>query len=177
MVIRLQTELTALFLALITAALAAPTPGTYELSDPSLATRMDAALETTLADMNFAIRLVAKPGLEAVLEACQVYTVSFAGDNVVVQCDQRPTIIAPLDGTPTPSTGSNGKTYTVSATASGDDILLNFSGENGSQTTRYAFGTDALTVTREIVSEHLKTPLRCDYRYVRATPPSAGAGD
>jgi len=137
---------------------------------------METSLERTLDAMNFAIRFVAKPGLEAVMEPCQVYELDFAGENFIVRCDRRPLIVAPLDGTPTPSTGSNGKTYTVSAAQSGDDVVLSFSGESGNQITRYRFSDEALTVTREISSEHLKEPLICDYRYVASTPPSAGAG-
>ena len=157
---------------LTAAALAAPAPGTFELSDPTLEGRMEASLERTLEAMNFAIRFVAKPGLEAVLEPCQVYELNFVGENFVVRCDARPLVVAPMDGTPSPSTGSNGKTYTVSASQSGDDVVLNFTGDNGSQITRYRFAEEALTVTREISSEHLSEPLICDYRYIAAGSPA-----
>lgn len=143
--------------------------GSFRQSEPDAAvqTRAEAALQATVAPMNFMVRSIAEGRLESALSWCGGYTFSTDDTHMTVQCDSKPPIRGALDGSPTPYTNDQGKSYTVTVSPSGSSAVFSFTGGEASLTTTYRFTDGGLQVTKKISSEHLEVPLQWVINYAR----------
>jgi hypothetical protein len=147
----------------------APISGQYNLADSpaQLAQFKQDAVERTLSSMSFALRVVARSRVEAVVMACAAYDIQLEADVMRVTCDSRPTITLNLGGSPSRFTNAQGQAYVVTASRDGDRITAMFSGPEASQTVIYTFGADSLVVDKTIDSAHFGTPLEWENSYQR----------
>ncbi|MFT5681718.1 MAG: hypothetical protein ACI8RZ_002624 [Myxococcota bacterium] len=158
----------------IAIAAAAPTVSeggnaSYTLSDSASAlnARTEAALEATLAPMNFAVQLIAEGRLAAALTTCSRYTFTTADAQVQVQCDNKTPINGSRTGGTTPFTNDKGTTFSVTIKESADRVVFTFTGEEATQITTYRFTDDGMIVSKVISNAHLEVPLRWDTNYTR----------
>ncbi|MDG1484091.1 MAG: hypothetical protein P8R54_31155 [Myxococcota bacterium] len=146
--------------------------GTYTLSDSTaaLATRTDAALESTLDPMNFAVRMIAEGRLQDAITTCSTYTFTTDDVQMRIQCDDKPPIKGALNGAPTSYTNEKDVTYSITVQKSTDQVVFNYAGESATQVTTYRFTDGGLVVSKEIRSASLEVPMRWDTNYTRGTP-------
>lgn len=137
---------------------------------PSLAgtwsqTRTDdiaAAINTTVADMNFIKRPIARGRLAKLNPAYHKVTLTFSDKEVVVQLEDRAPIHMPADGKAVPWTREDGDKFMVAAQVAPGVLTQTFKDPEGSlRTNVFRLGADGktLTLSVNVASPQLPKPL------------------
>ena len=143
--------------------------GRYQLADSPAEVEAfkTAAIERTLASMNFALRAIAGSRVESAVTACNGYDIQIAEDAMTVTCDAKPPVRLLLNGQPSSYTTAQGVNYAVTAQRSGDQVTATFSGNDASQVTVYDFSSGQLSVHKTINSPYFGAPLQWTNNYRR----------
>jgi hypothetical protein len=145
--------------------------------EPSLSgswtqTRADdiaAAINTTVADMNFIKRPIARGRLTKVNPAYKKVMISATNKEVLVKFDEREPIHMPADGKSAPWTREDGDKFMVAAQVSKDQLIQTFKNEDGERTNIFKLSPDgkSLVMTATVKSPQLPKPLTYSINFGR----------
>jgi hypothetical protein len=134
------------------------------LSGTWVQTRVDdiaAAINTTVADMNFIKRPIARGRLTKLNPAYKKVAIAISGQGVDVKLDDRAPIHMPPGGAAAPWTREDGEKFMVAAQVSGDQLIQTFKNDEGERTNAFKLSADgkSLTLTATVKSPQLPRPL------------------
>ncbi|HJV49095.1 MAG TPA: hypothetical protein VJ549_07455 [Geothrix sp.] len=120
-----------------------------------------AAINSTVADMNFIKRPIARGRLAKLNPAYQKVAITISGAGVDVKLDDRSPIHMPPGGGAAPWTREDGEKFMVSAQVSGDQLIQTFRNDEGERTNVFKLSPDgkALTLSATVKSPKLPKPL------------------
>lgn len=125
------------------------------------------AVESAVAEMNFAFRGIARSRLSKLSGACELYTFDLSSTHFTYTCQGYDPVVAPLDGSTATYTKTDGEVVQLALESTADRMVVTFAAENGGQRTIFDFGASELRLTREITSEYLPKPVIYVARYAR----------
>lgn len=121
-----------------------------------------AAIDATVADMNFIKRPIARGRLAKLNPAYQKVSLTISEKEVLVQLEDRAPIHMPGDGKAAPWTREDGEKFMVAAQAGKDQVVQTFKSEDGGERTNlFKLGADgkSLTLYVTVKSTQLPKPL------------------
>lgn len=120
-----------------------------------------AAINVTVADMNFIKRPIARGRLAKVNPAYKKVAITISDKEVLVKLDDREPIHMPPDGKSAPWTREDGDKFQVAARVSKDQLVQTFKNDEGERTNVFKLSPDgkALTMTATVKSAKLPKPL------------------
>lgn len=119
-----------------------------------------AAIDATVADMNFIKRPIARGRLKDTNPAYQKVTFTVGATEISIQYDARNPIKTPADGKAVPWTREDGKTFQVTAKVEGASLTQTFKNDEGERTNVWQLGADRkLTLKVTVKSASLPKPL------------------
>jgi len=137
--------------------------------EPSLSgtwnqTRADdiaAAINSTVADMNFIKRPIARKKLTRLNPVYKKVVITISDTGVFVKFDERDSIPMPPGGKAGPWTREDGDKFMVAAQVSKDQMIQTFKNDEGERTNIFKLSADgkALTMSATIKSPQLPKPL------------------
>jgi hypothetical protein len=147
--------------ALATLALMAQEPSLNGAWTQTKADDIAAAINVTVADMNFIKRPIARGRLAKLNPAYKKVTIAASDKEVVVQLDDRAPIHMPPGGKSAPWTREDGQKFMVAAQVSKDQLVQTFKNDEGERTNVFKLGPDgrSLTLTATVKSPQLPKPL------------------
>jgi hypothetical protein len=120
-----------------------------------------AAISSTVADMNFIKRPIARHKLTKLNPAYQKVAITISDREVLVKLDEREPIHMPADGRPAPWTREDGDKFMVAAQVSKDQLIQTFKNDEGQRTNIFKLSSDgkAMTMSATVKSPQLPRPL------------------
>jgi hypothetical protein len=150
-----------LFPVLAALSLAAQEPSLSGTWTQTKADDIAAAINTTVADMNFIKRPIARGRLAKLNSAYRKVMISVTDKEVLVKFDERDAIHMPPGGASAPWTREDGDKFMVAAQVSKDQLIQTFKNDEGERTNIFKLSPDgkALTMTATVKSPQLPKPL------------------
>lgn len=152
-----------LFLVPVLAALslAAQEPSLSGTWTQTKADDIAAAIQSTVAGMNFIKRPIARGRLTKLNPAYKKVVITISDKEVVVKFDERAPIHMPPGGKAAPWTREDGEKFMVAAQVGKDQLIQTFKNEDGERTNVFKLGHDGqtLTLTATVKSPQLPKPL------------------
>ncbi len=120
-----------------------------------------AAINNTVADMNFIKRPIARGRLTKVNPAYRKVMIAVSDKEVVVKFDERAPIHMPPGGKAAPWTREDGDKFMVAAQVGHDQMIQTFKNDEGERTNVFHMSPDgkSLTMTATVKSPKLPKPL------------------
>jgi hypothetical protein len=120
-----------------------------------------AAINTTVADMNFITRPIARGRLTKLNQAYKKVVITISDKEVLVKFDEREPIHMPPGGKAAPWTREDGEKFMVAAQVSKDQLIQTFKNDEGERTNIFKLSADgrALTMNATVKSPKLPRPL------------------
>ncbi|WP_257306896.1 hypothetical protein [Geothrix campi] len=120
-----------------------------------------AAINSTVAGMNFIKRPIARGRLTKVNPAYKKVMIAVSGKEVVVKLDERAPIHMPPGGKAAPWTREDGDKFMVAAQVTRDQMIQTFKNDEGERTNVFHMSPDGktLTMTATVKSPKLPKPL------------------
>lgn len=120
-----------------------------------------AAIQATVADMNFIKRPIARGRLTKLNPAYKKVAITVASSGVEVKLDDRAPIHMPPGGAAAPWTREDGEKFMVAAQVTKDQLVQTFKNEDGERTNVFKLSPDGktLTLTATVKSPQLPRPL------------------
>lgn len=147
---------------------AADLQGTYVLIAAQSAD-IEAAIETSIAQMNFIKRPIARGRLKKTNTAYQRIHIVQLPDAVEITFDQRKPLRMPTHGTAIEWTREDGEVFDVSAQWQGSQLTQTYAAEDGKRVNRFRPGENGtLHLEVEISSEQLPRAVKYTLAYKRA---------
>ncbi|GLH67415.1 hypothetical protein [Geothrix edaphica] len=139
--------------------------------EPSLSgtwtqTRADdiaAAINSTVADMNFIKRPIARGRLTKVNPAYKKVMIAISDKEVVVKFDERAPIHMPPGGKAAPWTREDGDKFMVAAQVGKDQMIQTFKNDEGERTNVFRLSPDGRTLTMSATIKSPKLPKPLTY--------------
>lgn len=159
-----------LLLCLSTPALAGDEPwlGVF-VNESSSRVRIDAAIETAVANMNFIKKPIARSRLKSTNTPYARVAITRAAESISVAFDSQPPIVTPVSGQPIKWTRSDGEVFDVSVAIADGALVQTFKAEDGQRVNTFtADGAGRLTLKATITSPQLSTPLKYEMQFTRA---------
>lgn len=128
---------------------------------PERSDSVDQAIASTVADMNFLIRPIAKSRLGKTNKPYQRLVVTQSGGNISVVRDNHAAIVTPSDGKAVPWKREDGEVMEVSTVWHGNELAQTFVAEDGKRINHYTLSADGqqLNMKVSVTSSKLKKPL------------------
>ena len=128
-----------------------------------------AAIQSTVADMTFYKRPIARGRLTKVNPAYNKVTITISDKEVLVQLDDRAPIHMPADGKSAPWTREDGDKFMVAAQVGKDQLIQTFKNEEGERTNIFKVSHDGktLTLSATVKSPKLPKPLTYSISFAR----------
>ena len=128
-----------------------------------------AAINTTVADMNFIKRPIARGRLTKLNPAYKKVMIAISDKEVVVKLDERAPIHMPPGGKAAPWTREDGEKFMVAAQVSKDQLIQTFKNEEGERTNVFRMSPDgrSLVLTATVKSPKLPKPLTYSIQFGR----------
>jgi hypothetical protein len=139
--------------------------GAYELtlSKEQARKKIDRAIESVVAEMNFIKRPFARSALEDKTEPCTDLALAFPGDKISVTCDSKPATVSPADDTIVNYKAQDGETYKVSQKHSGRIVRQTFHGEEGKRINTMLLSEKGDTIEMSVRIESGRLPKPLEY--------------
>ena len=120
-----------------------------------------AAINSTVADMNFIKRPIARSRLTKLNPAYRKVVLAISDKEVLVKFDERDAIHMPPGGQSAPWTREDGDKFMVAAQVSRDQLIQTFKNDEGERTNIFKLSPDgrSLTMSATIKSPQLPKPL------------------
>lgn len=120
-----------------------------------------AAINATVADMNFIKRPIARGRLTKLNPAYKKVTITLTDKDVLVKFDEREPIHMPADGKSAPWTREDGEKFQVAAQVTKGQLVQTFKNEDGERTNIFQLGPDgkSLRLSATVKSPKLPKPL------------------
>lgn len=164
-------RLSRLFVVPVLAALslAAQEPSLAGTWNQTKADDIAAAIQATVADMNFIKRPIARGRLTKLNPAYKKVAITVSGAGVDVKLDDRAPIHMPPGGAAAPWTREDGEKFMVAAQVSKDQLVQTFKNEDGERTNVFKLSPDGktLTLTATVKSPQLPKPLTYSIHFGR----------
>ncbi len=125
-----------------------------------------AAIESTVADMNFIKRPIARGRLAKLNSAYKKVVISLSDREVVVQLEDRSPIHMPANGQGAPWTREDGDKFTVAAQLSKDQLIQTFKNDEGERTNVFRMSADGKTLTLGVTVKSGKLPKPLTYTII-----------
>ncbi|GLH73625.1 hypothetical protein GETHLI_21270 [Geothrix limicola] len=122
-----------------------------------------AAINTTVADMNFIKRPIARGRLTKLNPAYQKVAITISGAGVDVKLDDRAPIHMPPGGAAAPWTREDGEKFMVAAQVSGDQLIQTFKNDEGERTNVFKLSPDGKVLTLSATVKSPKLPKALTY--------------
>jgi hypothetical protein len=137
--------------------------------DAAASDDMKAAVDRGTADMNFAIRGIARSRIAQTNPRYERVAISRSDKTVSVQFDQRPPIVLPLDGHSVPYTRDDGEKDDASAQWSTTQLVLDFKSDKGERLNTLVLAPDgkSLKLNVKLMSSHFSAPITYMLAYRR----------
>lgn len=143
---------------LATPAFAAEKVYVRTMTEAQMQAEMDRALEEAVAQFSWAFRGFARPKLQSALHRCQGYRLNREEARLTWHCDDLPRISRAV-GESASFTNTKGETYTLSLAREGDVWTADFNDGGNGKRIIYRFEGDRMTVTQEVYSTQLASPM------------------
>ncbi len=142
--------------------------GVY-LLDAAASDSIDTAIESSTADMNFAIRGIARKRIAQTNPRYDRVRLAHSDATTVVQFDSRDALNIPADGRSIPWTREDGGKYDVTAQWSSSQLVMHFNADDGQRTNTIVLSPDGLSIKlmARLVSSHLPKPIEYTLVYRR----------
>ena len=134
-------------------------------SEDEIKNKEERALKKTLASYPSLIRPIIASSLRGKFHMCQKYKLSTDQDEMMLKCDERPTVAVQLNGTPTQYITEKG-TMSVVAEVQNNTITQDFQAKSGGLLIQYAFYDKRLEVTKTLYSPYLRESLTLQTDYL-----------
>ncbi|MET0497493.1 MAG: hypothetical protein ABW106_04365 [Steroidobacteraceae bacterium] len=132
--------------------------------------KIDQAIETAVAKMNFIKRPIARGRLKKTNPAYARVELAGTADEFSVKFDDRKSVQIPLTGKPVMWARDDGEKFEVMARHEGSQIVQTFKSPDGQRINRFSLGADGkLTMDVTVSSEQLPAPVHYDMTFVRST--------
>lgn len=120
-----------------------------------------AAINATVADMNFIKRPIARGRLTKVNPAYKKVVITLSDKETLIKFDERDAIHMPPGGASAPWTREDGDKFMVAAQVGKDQLIQTFKSEDGERTNIFKLNPDGKTLTMNatIKSPQLPRPL------------------
>jgi len=120
-----------------------------------------AAINTTVADMNFIKRPIARGRLAKLNPAYKKVVIAISSQEVLIKFDERDSIHMPAGGASAPWTREDGDKFMVAAQVGKDQLIQTFKNDEGERTNIFRLSPDgkSLTMNATIKSPQLPKPL------------------
>ena len=120
-----------------------------------------AAINSTVADMNFIKRPIARGRLAKLNPAYKKVVIAISSQEVLIKFDERDSIHMPAGGASAPWTREDGDKFMVAAQVGKDQLIQTFKNEEGERTNIFRLSPDgkSLTMSATIKSPQLPKPL------------------
>lgn len=122
-----------------------------------------AAINTTVADMNFIKRPIARGRLAKVNPAYKKVAISISDKEVLVKFDEREPIHMLPAGKPSPWTREDGDKFQVAAQVSKDQLIQTFKNDEGERTNVFKLSPDGKSLTMNATIKSPKLPKALTY--------------
>jgi hypothetical protein len=144
--------------------------GVYTL-DAAASDSINSAIENGTADMNFAIRGLARRRIAQTNPRYERIRLSRTDATIMVQFDSRAAIELPADGRSVPWTREDGGKYIVTAQWSAPQLLMHFDADDGQRTNTLLLSPDGLSLELKVrlTSSHLPKPIEYTLGYRRGS--------
>ena len=154
-----------LFLVPVVAALSlvAQEPSLSGTWTQTKADNIAAAINTTVADMNFIKRPIARGRLTKVNPAYKKVAITISDKEVLVKFDEREPIHMPTGGKSAPWTREDGDKFQVAAQVSKDQMIQTFKNDEGERTNVFKMSPDGKTLTLSATVKSPKLPKPLTY--------------
>lgn len=128
-----------------------------------------AAINATVADMNFIKRPIARGRLTKVNPAYRKVVIAVSDKETLVKFDEREAIHMPAGGAAAPWTREDGEKFMVAAQVGKDQLIQTFKSEDGERTNVFKVSPDGrtLTMSATIKSPQLPKPLAYSISFTR----------
>jgi hypothetical protein len=120
-----------------------------------------AAIQATVADMNFIKRPIARSRLTKLNPGYKKVVIAISDKEVLVKFDERDAIHMPASGQATPWTREDGDKFMVAAQVSRDQLIQTFRNDEGERTNLFKLSPDgkSLVMTATVKSPQLPKAL------------------
>jgi hypothetical protein len=137
--------------------------------DPAASDNIEAAITRGTADMNFAIRSLARSRTSKTNPRYERIEVRRNATTITVKYDARPPLELPADGRSVPWVREDGATYKVSAQWSASQLLMHFESDTGNRTNTLLLqpGGATLKFNVQLTSSYLPAPILYSLTYRR----------
>lgn len=128
-----------------------------------------AAVNTTVADMNFIKRPIARAKLVRLNPVYKKVVIAVSDAGVTVKFDERDVIPMPPGGKPGPWTREDGDKFMVAAQVGKDQLVQTFRNDEGERTNTFQLSADGktLTMSATVKSPQLPRPLTYSIAFTR----------
>ena len=131
--------------------------------------KIDKAIETAVAKMNFIKRPIARGRLKKTNPAYARVEIAGTADEFDVKFDGRKSVQIPLTGKPIVWVRDDGEKLDVSARREGSQVVQTFKSADGQRINRFNLGADdKLTLDVTVSSEQLPAPVHYEMTFVRS---------
>ena len=139
--------------------------GAYKI-DANASDDIEAAITRGTAQMNFAIRSLARRLIAKANPPYQRIVISRTGSTANLQLDTRPPIQTPLDGSWVPWIREDGGIDRITGQWSYPTFVVHFKGEDGARTQTYLLDSDGRTLKLDVELTSPRLPHPIDYTLV-----------
>ena len=122
-----------------------------------------AAIDSTVKDMNFITRPIARGRLTKVNPSYQKLMIAISDKEVLVKFDDRAPIHMLPGGQPSPWTREDGDKFMVAAQVSKDQMVQSFKNDEGDRTNIYRLSPDGKSLTLSATVKSPKLPKALTY--------------
>jgi hypothetical protein len=142
--------------------------GVYVL-DAAASDSIEAAIENGTADMNFAIRGLARRRIAQTNPRYQQIRLAHTDATITVQFDAKDPLQIPTNGHAIPWTREDGGKYDVTAQWSAAQLVMHFDADDGHRTNTLVLSPDGLSLKLKVTltSSHLPKPVEYTLAYRR----------
>lgn len=137
--------------------------------DATASDNIETAIDNGTADMNFAIRGVARRRIAQTNPRYDRIRIAHSDTLITVQFDARDAIEIPADGRSVPWTREDGGKYDVTALWNPSQLVMHFDAGDGQRTNTIVLAPDAMSLKLmvKLVSSHLPKPIEYTLVYRR----------
>ncbi|QDG50301.1 hypothetical protein FIV42_06005 [Persicimonas caeni] len=139
--------------------------GTYGVENGKDAARkkINRSIDRIVEEMAFYKRPWADDKLEAKTVPCATLEVSFPGDDIAVECDDRPVYKSPVGNEKTTYTASDGSKYALRQNLDGRTLTQTFVSEDGTRTNKMTLTPSGKTILMRVRLESGQLPRPLEY--------------
>ncbi len=139
--------------------------GTFEVDGGKKDARqtINRAIEPLVDDMPFYKQPWAGDKLEAKTVPCASLDISFAGDDIAMECDERPVYRSPMGGEAVQYKAADGSVYRLRQELDGRTLTQTFVSEDGTRTNTYTITPSGKTLLLNATLESGQLPRPLEY--------------